>query len=110
MEGLIAIMRAGGVPEQLAVNGSTLLFSVVNGFTMDETRQGGEPPADQPPDDEAAAMVRDYMASLPADRFPNLVAVAGHFAFADQDERFELLLDLFVDGLAKRAEAASANA
>jgi hypothetical protein len=50
-------------------------------------------------------MVRDYIASLPGDEFPNLVAVADHFAFTDQDQRFELLLDLFVDGLAKRAEA-----
>ena len=103
MEGLLAILRAGGVPEQLAVVGSTLMFSVVNGFTMDETGEGGDPPADQPPGDEAAVMVRDYMAALPAQQFPNLRAVADHFAFADQDERFELLIDLFVDGLAKRA-------
>jgi AcrR family transcriptional regulator len=103
MEGLLAILRAGGVPEQLAVVGSTLMFSVVNGFTMDETGQGGDPPAGQPPDDQAAVMVRDYMASLPAGQFPNLRAVADHFAFADQDERFELLIDLFVDGLAQRA-------
>jgi AcrR family transcriptional regulator len=103
MERLLAILRAGGVPEQLAVVGSTLMFSVVNGFTMDETGEGGDPPADQPPDDEASVMVRDYMASLPTDRFPNLAAVADHFASADQDERFELLIDLFVDGLAKRA-------
>jgi len=103
MERLIAILRAGGVPDQLATVGSTLMFSVVNGFTMDETGEGGTPPADQPPDDEAAVMVRDYMASLPPDQFPHLRAVAGHFAFTDQDERFELLIDLFVDGIAQRA-------
>jgi hypothetical protein len=53
------------------------------------------------PDD--VAMVRDYMASLPADRFGHLVHVADHFAADDVDERFELLLDIFVDGLAQRA-------
>jgi hypothetical protein len=82
-----------------------MLFSVVNGFTMDETGEGGEPPADQPPLGEAAAMARDYIGSLPRERFPNLVELADHFAFADPDLRFELLLDLFVDGLAKRAAA-----
>ena len=51
-------------------------------------------------------MTRDYLASLPRDRFPQLVEVAGHFAAADADERFELLLDLFVDGLAARRTAA----
>jgi AcrR family transcriptional regulator len=102
-ERLLAILRAGGVPDRLAVEGFQLMFSVVNGFTMDETGEGGEPPADRPPLDEAAAMVRDYMASLPPERFPNLTELADHFALADSDRRFELLIDLFVDGLAKRA-------
>jgi AcrR family transcriptional regulator len=104
-ERLLAILRAGGVPDQLAVAGFQLMFSVVNGFTMDETGEGGEPPADQPPADEAARMVRDYVGSLPPDRFPNLAQLADHFAFSDPDQRFELLLDLYVDGLAKRATA-----
>ena len=50
-------------------------------------------------------MARDYIASLPADLFPNMTGLAGEFALADPDERFELLLDIFVDGLARRAAA-----
>jgi hypothetical protein len=50
-------------------------------------------------------MVRDHVASLPREQFPNLADVADHFASDDRDQRFELLLDLFVDGLAKRAAA-----
>ena len=53
-----------------------------------------------PPSPDAA---RDYLASLPPAQFPNLTAVADHFTDADPDQRFELLLDLFVDGLAQRA-------
>ncbi|MGH3082708.1 MAG: hypothetical protein ACRDNP_01390 [Gaiellaceae bacterium] len=53
----------------------------------------------------AAGMVRDYMASLPRDRFPNLVEVAAHFTFGDREQCFEVLLDLYVDGLAKRARS-----
>jgi hypothetical protein len=30
--------------------------------------------------------------------------LADQFAMVDQDQRFELLLDLYVDGLARRAE------
>jgi TetR/AcrR family transcriptional regulator, tetracycline repressor protein len=104
-ERVLAILRAGGVPDQLAVLGHHLLISVVNGFTMDETGEGGEPPADEPPLEEAAAMAREYIASLPGDQFPNMVAVADHFAITDQDMRFELLLDIFVEGLARRAAA-----
>ena len=49
-----------------------------------------------------AAMTRDYHASLPPGQLPNLVALADHFAISDQDRRFEVLINLFVDGLACR--------
>jgi hypothetical protein len=48
-------------------------------------------------------MLRDYVASLPRESFPNLVEMADQFAVANRDGRFNLLIDLFVDGLAKRA-------
>jgi AcrR family transcriptional regulator len=99
---VLAILRAGGVPDQLAVLGHHLLTSVVNGFTMDETGEGGQPPSDRPPPDEIAARVREYLASLPAGEFPNLVALADQFTVKDQNLRFELLLDLYVEGLARR--------
>jgi AcrR family transcriptional regulator len=102
-ERVLAILRAGGVPDPLAVLGHHLLIAVVNGYTIDETGEGGEPPPDQPPPDEAAAMARDYLASLPVERFPNLVSLADHIVAGDSDARFELLLDLFVDGLAQHA-------
>jgi AcrR family transcriptional regulator len=104
-ERVLAMLRAGGVPDQLAVLCFFLLTSVVNGFTMDETGEGGEPPADQPPLEEAAQMARAYIASLPQSDFPNLVALADQFTVTDPEVRFELLLDLFVEGLARRVEA-----
>jgi hypothetical protein len=50
-------------------------------------------------------MIIGYIASLPPEQFPNLVAVAPEFAADDLDARFELLLDFFVEGLARRAAA-----
>src|SRR5215472_11279014 len=101
-EGVLAILRAGGVPDDLAVSGHLLLIAVVNGFTLDET-------ADKQPGSEASAPTQDaarnYIASLPPAQFPNLTAVAGQYADVDREERFELLLDLFVGGLARRAAA-----
>ena len=99
-ERVIAILRAGGVPDDLAVSGQQLLIAVVNGFTLDES-------ADEQPSSDTGApsqdAARDYIASLPLAQFPNLTAVADQFAAVDADERFELLLDLFVGGLARRA-------
>ena len=97
-ERVLGILRAGGVPDDLAVSGYQLLIAVVNGFTLDET-------ADEQPSGDAGApsqdAARDYIASLPLAQFPNLTAVANQFTGVDQDKRFELLLDLFVGGLAR---------
>ena len=111
-ERVIAILRAGGLPPRLAVQGYLLLIATVNGFTLDETGvdDGGPDGADHTPGprdqaglQEAANLARDYVASLPAERFPHVVSLADEFAFADADERFELLIDIFVDGLARHA-------
>lgn len=101
-ERLLAIMRAGGVPDDLAVSGQLLMFSVVNGFTIDETGLGEDAPEATPPPADAASLVRDYFVSLPEAQYPHLTAVAGSFADVDRDSLFELLIDLFADGLAQR--------
>jgi hypothetical protein len=82
----------------------------VNGFTVDETGvedaagpAGSTGSSDPATMQQAANMARDYIASLPAEVFPNMTSLADEFAFADRDERFELLIDIFVDGLARRA-------
>jgi TetR/AcrR family tetracycline transcriptional repressor len=109
-ERILAILRAGGLPPRLAVQGYLLLIATVNGFTIDETGVDDvpDPAANVPPTDpdsrqQAANMARDYIASLPATQFPNMTALADEFALADPDERFDLLIDIFVDGLSRRA-------
>jgi AcrR family transcriptional regulator len=102
-ERVLAVLRAGGVPDDLVVVGHHLLFSIVNGFTLDE---GGLAETMDPAQlREAGRMARDYIAALPADRFPNMVAVADQYAVVDNDRRFTLLIDLYVDGLAARVAA-----
>ena len=98
-ESVLAIMRAGGLPDRLSVAGLYLLWIIVNGFSLEET-QTGRP--EQPSPDLAPAVSR-YFASLPGDRFPTLVAVAGEFAKTDLDERFEQLIAIFIDGLTEQA-------
>jgi AcrR family transcriptional regulator len=104
-ERIMAILRAGGLPDELAVQGFLLLTSLVNGFTMDEAGYEDEDGAVPGPPEDAADLVGGYLTSLPAGQFPNLAEVGEHFANTDQDARFELLLDLFVDGLAARAQS-----
>jgi AcrR family transcriptional regulator len=109
-ERVLAILRAGGLPPRLAVQGYLLLISTVNGFTVDETGVDDAPDPDGARDpaslQEAANTARDYIASLPAGLFPNMTGLAEEFAFSDADERFDLLIDIFVDGLARHASRA----
>ena len=108
-ERVLAILRAGGVPDELAVHSYLLMISVVNGFTLDEAGYEQGAPEGAPPTEEAAQMVRTYFESLPDEQFSNLKEVAKHFAMTDQDARFDLLLDLFVDGIAARAASAASS-
>jgi len=55
--------------------------------------------ADQRPSENTAMQVEAYFKALPGEQFPNLVAIAQFIAAGDADERFELLLNFFVDGL-----------
>jgi AcrR family transcriptional regulator len=120
-EAVVAILRAGGVPDDLAVSGYLLLFALVNGFTMDEmaepvtgstgssgldgvTGSDGSDGSDGGGELVSPSAVSGYLASLP---FPNITAVAPHFAQWDNDVQFGMLVDLYVDGLAQRAAAAS---
>ena len=68
-------------------------------FSLEETWTG-DPVRSRP---DLSSEVKRYFASLPGDRFPNLVAVADEFAKTDWDERFELLIMTFIDGLARQA-------
>jgi AcrR family transcriptional regulator len=117
-ERVLAILRAGGLPPRLAVQGYLLLIATVNGFTVDETGvedadqsgdQGGIAAADAASLQDVADMARDYVAALPPEHFPNMVSLADEFAFADADERFEMLIDIFVDGLARRSAGTAAT-
>ena len=120
-EQVVGVLRAGGVPDDLAVSGYLLLFALVNGFTMDEmaepvtgsggqdgsTGSDGSDGSDGSRESLSPSAVSGYLASLPADQFPNITAVAPHFAQWDNDVQFGMLVDLYVDGLAQRAAAAS---
>src|SRR5215469_1223705 len=67
-ERILAILRAGGLPPHLAVQGYLLLIATVNGFTIDETGVDDSAPApltDPDTRQEAADMARDYIAALP---------------------------------------------
>ena len=103
-EGMLAILRAGGVPERVASLTMDFASLAVNSLAYEESLYPAEA-SDQ--DIEAYyQQVTDYMASLPPDRFPNLAAMAGPMTEPGPDERLDFAFDVLVQGIAALARAA----
>ena len=96
----LGVLRAGGLPDDLAVGALQLLWGIVNSFTTQEE----ELRSDDVLDVDVLTAVRQYFESLPPDRFPNLVAVGRYVARVDLDHRFALLVELYTAGLVTAAD------
>lgn len=96
LERTLTLLRAGGLPDDIAAYAGDLLSTFVIAECM------SEPPGGPAPEAEAggfAARLRGYLESLPADRFPTLVALAGPMTSLSGDRRFELGLEIMITGL-----------
>lgn len=110
-EAAMALLRAGGVPDQAVawavdIVGLYIAASAIEG-TPDrkhEPEEGRDPVAPR------QEQLRKYLASLPADRFPNLAALLPFLTTGGEEERFRFGLDLLVRGLAALAAEAEGRA
>lgn len=101
-ERLLAVLRASGLPDSTVLPASHLLTIVVNAFSLEDSNALRAPGGGEADPEETGRMISAYFASLPADRFPNLTELADDFFAGTMDDRFELLLDVFIDGLVAR--------
>jgi AcrR family transcriptional regulator len=99
-EWLIGLLRAAGLADQVIAFAADLLPLYVTAICYEESLMRSE----TSPEDVAQFVteLRNYFASLPATRFPNVVALAGPLTAGDPngDERFEFGLEVLVRGLA----------
>ena len=107
VEGVLAILTVGGIPDQLAAWAADMFPMYVSAIAFEESvyAQAGVDDAD------IAAFVeqmRAYFAALPPERFPTVVALAGPLTAGTGDDRFEFGIDLLVSGLAAMAARTSA--
>ncbi len=109
-EALLAIMVTGGVPVRLAAGAVNRIFLYVNADAYEgslcavQLRSFGE---------KAVAgflgQVREYYATLPAEKFPYTSRSAAELVAGSCEERFEVGLALLVDGLAARVNEDAAR-
>lgn len=105
MEWLLALLRGAGLPDQVAAHAGDVLALYLGAYAFEESLGFAAPGGTEMPPQQAIEMIGSYFASLPPDRFPNVVAVArdGTLMSGSPDERFEFGLDLLVRGLAAHA-------
>jgi len=104
-EKMLAIMKAGKVPDQAAAWAVDLIPLYVTATAFEESVQR----AWEWTEEDVTGFVtelRTYFQSLPADQFPLTIALAGALtAGANSDERFEFGVQVIVAGLASMVPA-----
>jgi AcrR family transcriptional regulator len=102
MEGMLGILRAGGLPDPVIALAADLLPQYVNVEAYEgslfEQRMEREP--------EYFEAIFEYFRALPANRFPHFASLADAMTddLQDDDARFEFGIDVLVRGLASFAE------
>ena len=101
MNDMLGRLRAADVPEEVIALGADLLGLYIGAVTYEESMM--QPELAQDPEwlDSFVGELRSYFESLPRDRFPHLIELAG--PLTSSADRFEFGLDVIIRGLASRA-------
>jgi AcrR family transcriptional regulator len=100
-EGLLALLRAGNIPDRYAAWFIDLTNLYVGSVAVEEDiwRQRGAE-TDGPADEETiVAAVRDFMTKLPVDHFPLISSMADVMTSGGGDERFDFSVKVLIAGL-----------
>jgi AcrR family transcriptional regulator len=103
MEWHLSVLRSGGISNRVATLAGDLLYLYIGAFSYEECI-GIAVPGDDATVHDFIAELRMYFASLPAERFPNLSALAGELTTGGPDERFDFGLDVLLDGLVSQSQ------
>jgi AcrR family transcriptional regulator len=106
-EAQIALMRAGGVPKEMAGIAVDTLGMFLDADAIEDTVYVARTPEGENPWEHMQAyleQVREYFAALPPERYPHLVGMVDELTGESGDGRFEFGLDLLVRGIASYAE------
>lgn len=92
IEGQLRLLRQAGVPDSVAAYAGDLLALYTAAFVYEEER-------DRSSSELAPGEIVAWLSSLPADRFPNTVAMAPLVVAGSRDERYSFGLEVLVRGL-----------
>jgi AcrR family transcriptional regulator len=106
-EWLFTLLQPVGMPDRVIAYIGDIAGLYVGAFCFEESLGYASPTGEDLPPEQIVQMMKDYMLSLPRDRFPRTIkALDMIFAF-NPEERFEFGLDLIIAGLESYATKAS---
>lgn len=95
-EALLAALHRAGLPERETGLAFALIYDYTLGFALSGR---GSVPEQRLGDVATRRRLHAFLRSLPAERFPTLVAVGAHVWVDNREERFATGLDTVLDGL-----------
>jgi AcrR family transcriptional regulator len=99
VEWMHALLREAGLPDRTVALFGDLAGLYVGAYAFEESLGLASPTGEDLPPEQVLAMLGDYWASLPKDRFPHTLALVDRLFEGGPDERFEFGLDVLVRGL-----------
>jgi AcrR family transcriptional regulator len=95
-EAILALLRAGDIPERVAAKAVELVFLLINAAVLDEASYLDDADAHRR---EQIDQYQAYLATLPTDRFPHLTSLPTMLTAGDIDERFDFRINVLIAGL-----------
>jgi AcrR family transcriptional regulator len=104
-EWLYALLAPAGLPDRVIAYTADLTSLYVGAYAFEESLGIASPTGDSLPPEQIVSMLREYLLSLPVDRFPNVHRAIDDLFAGDADDRFEFGIDVIVRGLSTYARA-----
>jgi len=98
-EWLFELLTPVGIPDRVIAYLGDMVSLYVGAYAFEESLGVASPTGEDLSPDQIVAMFRDYLLSLPADRFPHIHRAIGDLFGGDPDERFEFGLEIILRGI-----------
>lgn len=103
-EWLFTLLKPAGIPDRVIAYFGDLASLYVGAYTFEESLGLASPTGEDMAPDRILAMFREYLLSLPADRFPNVHRAVEDIVGGDADDRFAFGLEVILRGIATYAD------
>jgi AcrR family transcriptional regulator len=98
-EWLFTLLTPVGIPDKVIAYVGDLFGLYVGAFAFEENLRPASPGGDDLPPEQFIEMIKDYILSLPGDRFPHTRRTVDLLFSNDREDRYAFGIDLMLRGL-----------